>query len=891
MAVNEAVLTLSNSVGLIVDRTVTPELVVGQACLISKSRVAACASSVFNYVEAPWALIIKFPNPDLWYAVKSITLHPDFNKREARTRYLTQTGLLTDASGSFENDIASISMDPTVPELRPDQIKELNSLLSLGTQATGQDLSGPVEGPDIVSTIQRLVTSGREGLLTFYDERGKPTARLLVRQGVQGFVQRAIYKSLTGELALFEMILRRPRGMYIFQPAAQFTWPNVRDIETPIDKIMAESTKRAGELQQFIGSLGGPDARYIRTVPQFDPNAVHPNARWIVERLWTVLDGYLTLDKLWERIGADTYTALRAIQEMLRLQIVTLERGSPFSCSGSLGVPIAPIPPQEVSPGDQLSGFFMDPLTGKPVLLQGGFQGRSTTNPNTLLHNIQFPPNFQGGMVLKNNQLVGLTSGPFVPAPGQPAPASRLYQMTPIQALSDSTRKLKSTGSFDIAAPEAPPEPVYQDSNLPPIDYQPAPGAKIGRFICPACQGLNLESGFCQKCGADLETGQLPPNAGGKNLRGIAKPGGLSKKHMVMGGAALLVVGALAMMFGGGGSQPAKTPSPGTTTGALSAEVQKAVSVATEYGGLKDTAPAGYVFEDASKLTNGALAFQLTSEQKDQNILFVVLDNMQPYDHLELVAVKVPYTDLPQADEMRKLKDAPLLDRGPSLWKGLTFNWILARYKKKDGNSSQMVLLGAYKSPVAGKAMLVIARPIKQDNLDYKTALWLIETMAQPLIDKSATGEATTATTTGTDETATKTGSGSEPATTTGAEQSGQGEDASKPEDAKSEEAKEATPDELTAYAKKVEDLLKAKYTGPKGKDAAKDSVTIVVGVTEEGSLNKIEIESPSGVESFDKAVEKLVTGEKLPPAPHTKNGSILISVTAIGAKLTVSLK
>jgi hypothetical protein len=878
MAVNEAVLTLSNSVGLIVDRTITPEQVVGQACLISKSRVAACASSVFNYVEAPWALIVKFPNPDLWYAVKSITLHPDFNKREARTRYLTQTGLATDSVASFENDIASVSMDPTVPELRADQITELNSLLSIGPQATGQDLSGPVEGTDIPSLIQRLVSSGREGLLTFFDERGRPIARLLVRQGVQGYVQRAIYKSLTGELALFEMILRRPRGIYIFQPSAQFTWPNVRDIETPIDKIMAESTKRAGELQQFLGSLGGPDARYVRAVPQFDPNAVHPNARWIVERLWTVLDGYLTLDKLWERIGADTYTALRAIQEMLRLQIVLLERGSPFSCSGSLGVPIAPIPPQEVSPGDQLTGFFLDPLTGRPVLLQGGFQGRSTTNPNTLLHNIQFPPSFQGAMVLKNNQLVGLTSGPFVPAAGQPAPASRLYQMTPIQALSESARKLKSTGSFDITAPEAPPEPVNQDSNLPPIDYQPAPGAKIGRFICPACQALNLESGFCQKCGADLETGQMPPNAGGKSLRGMQQAGGLSKKHLVMGGAALLVIGALVMMFGGqpGGSPPAKTSST-AATGTENGDVQKAVLVATQYAGLKDTAPPGYVFQDASKLTNGALAFELTSELKDQKILFVVLDNTQPYDHLELVAVKVPYSDLPQNDSMKVLKNAPLLDKGPSLWKGLTFNWVLARYKKKDDQTSQMVLIGSYLSPVAGKAMLVIARPIKQDNLDYKTALWLIETMAQPLIDKSAGAEpaAGTATTTGADT-----------ATTTGADQAGKPD-----EQPKSSEAKEATAEELAAYAKKIEDLLKAKYVAPKDKDAAKESVTIVVGVTEEGSLNKIEIEKPSAVESFDKSVEKLVTGEKLPPAPHTKTGSVLISVTAAGAKLTVSLK
>src|SRR5258708_21521614 len=105
-----ALQALADSTGLIVDRTINPEKVVGQAWLISKGRVVTLASSLSNYADAPWALMVKFPHPQVNFGVRTITLHPDFNKREARDYYLAQAHgplapLITD------NDIATAALD------------------------------------------------------------------------------------------------------------------------------------------------------------------------------------------------------------------------------------------------------------------------------------------------------------------------------------------------------------------------------------------------------------------------------------------------------------------------------------------------------------------------------------------------------------------------------------------------------------------------------------------------------------------------------------------------------------------------------------------------------------------------------------------------------------
>ncbi len=868
MAVNEATLALADSVGLVVDRTVSPEVVLGQACLIGKNRVLALASAVFNYADAPWALAVRFPHPDLTYAVRSISIHPDFNRREARTRYLSQTGVAGQPAPPLENDIASLSLDPTLAEMRPEGLAELNGMLSLQIPVTGQDRAGSTSGEDIAAIVSNVLAGGREGLLTFFDERNLPLARLAVKQGLGGFLKKIIYRSLAGELALFELVCRRPRGAYLFQPDAGFSWPNIRDIESTADRLLAEAGKRASELPALLGSLGGAEARYIKAADKYNPEAVHPNARWIVERLWVVLDGYISLDKLSERVGADTYTVARAVQEMLRLNLVAAATDSPFRKGGQLGSPFAPSQGTGPAPGDQLTGFYLDPLSARPVTLAGQAQG-AAGQANAIVHTVPFPPQGQGAAILQGAELAGLNTGP---AGAAPAGAARPYLMVSMGAIGGlGSKRLRQTTSAALEVPV----PATAGAGT----GERAGAGRIGRFICPACRALNLESGFCAQCGADLETGQMPaPASGERSLRNLQKPFVLSRRQMMMGGAGLLVLAALAMMMMSG-PKPAPRPAPTATPAALPAppgaagqpggagkaagDVQRASEVAVTYAGFKDKPPDGYVFEDTTGKTSGTPSFALSSEHQNIRVLFVIFDSVQPVAHLELVTKKVPYTDYQKVDDLKPMES------GESHLGSIPFNWIVARYPKIKGNTTEMALVGAFRSPVPGKSIVLVGQPLHEDILDYKTALWLVETMAAPLTAANPLPS----------EQAAGTTAGAQPeagaATATGAA----GESA--PPNT------EATPAEKAAYVKLVESSLKSRYSPPR--EAAKKTVTLLFGVDEAGKLDKLELSETSGVESFDNYIPRLVSSVKFPPAPHVSGGSLMMRLEASGSKLKVT--
>src|SRR5256885_10774998 len=94
---------------------------------------------------------------------------------------------------------------------------------------------------------------------------------------------------------------------------------------------------------------------------------------------------------------------------------------------------------------------------------------------------------------------------------------------------------------------------------------------KLGRFICPHCQAINVEMGYCKKCGTNLETGETPGSEedgeqghDGQSLRDMQTPGLLSKRQIIIGGAGLLLVISAAMMYMGGKPAP-PPPAAGTT--------------------------------------------------------------------------------------------------------------------------------------------------------------------------------------------------------------------------------------------------------------------------------------------------------------------------------------
>ncbi|MBX9772628.1 MAG: hypothetical protein K2X29_14720, partial [Candidatus Obscuribacterales bacterium] len=384
MEIDKSWESIYDSVGFVVDRTLNPEKTLGPACLISSNKMLVNASAVFKYIEAPWALAVNFPHPDLQYAIKSITLHPTFNTTEAHWCYLSQTGSPQDPIYLPENDMAVIEVEPRLRPLDPQLAAELNMKLAIQLPISDLDVSHSFKGEDMPSIIKRTISIGTDGLLTVVDSRNIPIAHLDIHGGK---IRRATYKHLTNEAAVFELIYQKPAGSFLFQTSHNFVWPNVRNLDQSADALIGEAILRAEQVRPIIHALGGPEARYLAGNGAFDPNLVNPNLRWVAERLWPWLDGYLPIEKLTERIGVDTYSIVQALQDMLNNHLIDIYRKSPFVRSGQIGTPLVPTVDMNIEVWDELDAFYLDPLSGRPIVNQGNFFGPSRlVDTNVLLH-------------------------------------------------------------------------------------------------------------------------------------------------------------------------------------------------------------------------------------------------------------------------------------------------------------------------------------------------------------------------------------------------------------------------------------------------------------------------------------------------------------------------
>lgn len=416
---------------------------------------------------------------------------------------------------------------------------------------------------------------------------------------------------------------------------------------------------------------------------------------------------------------------------------------------------------------------------------------------------------------------------------------------------------------------------------------------RIGRYFCPACNTVNVVSGNCFKCGAPLKE-QAPEAAGADGseyeqehephgyhgqhdtrarLRSLQKPGLLTKRQVILLGALALLGLSVFMMLGGGQPPPAPQPAqPPSVPGPKDAKVaaDKAIAIAVRYAGFKDTPPIEWAFEDTSERTGAVPSFGMKGERGNQNVLFIVWDNTGVVDNLGVLLSKLPFADYeppPNLGEARVDSGEAVVGNGP-------FKWFVGRYRSTKDHKLHQVLVGAYRSPIAGKAIVVISPPTAaapppeappaEGNeppvpVDYKTVLWLVDTMAAQYTaaaasDKGAPGDLQKAT-----------------------EEAGE----------KAEEKPLASDSELDAYRKRVEAIIKGKFKPPKEK--VEDRVAVLVGLTEDGRVKKLEITRPSGTDSFDQSVLRAITdSEPYPPAPHTRDALVSFTVTADGAKLTV---
>lgn len=858
----------AHATGFIYDRTISPRKMLGQCFIVSKSRAVTTANNLYNYSEAPWALEVYFPHPDVTIGIKSIAIHNDFDRREARNYYLQQTGSPLDVPPVLLNDLATIVMDSQLAELQADKVAEINRALSIPFSNQGVEASGNVRGTELFSVINSVLESRREGLLTLYDKRNIPMARLQLGQGT---ILKCHYRAMIGEMAFAELVYRKPAEGYSFQPMASFNWGGVRDITVPTDQLIQEAVRRANEVPQIVNYLSstGMEARFQRSVGEMNPENCSENIRWFVELLWQALDGYITVDRLPERLGVDTYTILQALRELVNKGYVSLlNRASPFPCNGQLGTPLVSHTDFDINPGDSVTAFYLDPLSGAATWQQGTFFGVSSVlQPKNLLHTIPILPGASGALILKNYKLVGVHGGAIAPKAGQEN--QRLFQMMWIGALLDmSARKLRT-------AQEGGEEETDGIAGLrSKLESEgTAAAAEKAALQCPNCMSFNSKPGPCITCGTEIEA--PPEEVVPENkvelvvykAKKLKEKYNVTNKQLAIAGAVVALPLVMMMMCSSPSTPPAvKDVATDTAAPTVHQNSDIAMQNAVDYAGFKATPPPGYWYEDTSSLSGQQKSFGLYSERANQKNIFLIYDDLSAGEkNLANFLQKPPYFTVPPGGGEAKPIETI---RQPFGEEGQYFTYYAMRYGYAE--SATVGLVGSVPAVDSKKSILMIGQSLNEKSgYDYKSAVWLVDQMGsertkrgnEAILAKNASAK--------TDATA--------DGTTTDAQEV-------------------ATPEQMTEFLGKTAEKIQGNLTLPnetadelKKKKSKKMKVRVVVTVDSEGKLTKIEISEPSELESVNLAVVKAINNSApIENLPKTKDGKLSLKVSLDMDKISV---
>jgi outer membrane biosynthesis protein TonB len=837
--------SLADSTGLIYDRAVYPEKVIGQAWLISRGRVVTLASAVSNYTDAPWALIIKFPHPNLTYAVRTVTPHPDFNRREARDYYLAQArGPVGPAS--FENDIATLALDQDLTNPDPERMAELNRALSVPFEISPQDMSGSMRGPEAMQILQSALSTGRSGLLTLVDQRNIPFARISIR-GMR--IIRAQFENLYNEIAMCELVQRKPPGNFALQSNDNYRWPaDIPEIMTPPDQIMGEAMRREQELPRVVEMLGGAEVRFMKATKLADFNSIQPADRWVAERLWEVLDGYLPLHKVAEHAGTDTYSTVKMLWDFATMGLITVNQNPAFHNNGQLGALLVPAQEIEISTWDPLTAMYLDPVSGAPNTVSGNFFGSAhVLNNKSLLHTTPVPPGVPAAALFKEGKLVGIHCGP-ANLRGNNMPPMALQKMIWIGALGD-------LGSKRLRNAEAAAEAAELAADGMSIDD---PQATSQRLSTLRNRGVTAETAkvVTAGMGGGASSAQYPEEETGP----LAK---YSKKQIAMGGGIafaaglLMMVGSMTMPHGNAPAPQAATQPPQEAPKPVAPVVKEdpeigdlpSKELAEKIAGFGGNPPFSFKYMDTMKKTEPRESFGLVSELKNTDIIFINWPNIAPMTQqgLNTIARKLPVYNADRMDnrpEFQSQIDAPV-------------QWVGGNYALPipgGGYSKQNYIIGGIPNKVdSTKCVVWIAKGLQEG-----TAVPDLQYPGRVIEQMLTQGKA----------------AASKPAGGAGADPAAAGGEFAKPE-------------ELAEYRKKLAATIKANYKMPKAEESEDTTVGMSFALNENGTATNITLK-PNGNDDFNRAIQKAVdASQPFPSPPRTKN-KLHLRVSIEGNNVTI---
>jgi hypothetical protein len=868
----------ANATAVVVDRTFTPPRVLGQAFVISKSRAVTCASAIFNYVEAPWALAINFLHPDLVYGAKTITLHPEFDKSLARNSYLAQTGWPGQALPAQLNDLAIIILDPEMSELQVEKVAQLHKALTLPFSTVGVEASGFLRPDEFLPLVNKLVEAKNYGLLTLFDGLNLPIARI---QFDNGEIVKVHFGDIVNELAFSELLFRNPVKSFALQSQTNVNWGDFPSITVPTESLITEVLRRTNELPAILSALGGTDARYQRVVQEFDFDRCNPEMRPLIEALWPALDGYITLDKLSQIIGVDTYLVTIGLKELINFGVVSLlNRTSPFACGGQLGTPLTSHMDFDINPGDTLLAFYLNPSSGAPTWRQGSFAGvASVLQPKNLLHTIVMPNSLKGALILKDYKLVGVHGG-LAPTKGAQGSNVGHSQMMWIGALLDMTsKKLRASENVDETVSEMTSgslrnRTVENEASAAPV--------KVEKLICPSCFATNAKPGPCFNCGTEVEAAIAKPeptDALGKSLakfHQLKEKYGLSRVHLAAATVVLFLLPLICfVLFQKPPQLSTETSIPKTSEPPKKLEPPSspaAAQIASSYAGFPDVPPPSYWYEDTQARTSPAKSFALKSITNNQNLVFLIVDDLSAVQNLSSYIARPPFTGLTGAISVAKI------DSGTEVFSRGSLNWFVGRYRgqgleilpldKASVNPSQpatvdpldlvkTLLVCSFAGKAPNTSILLVGSALDQTSpYDYKSTLWLVDQMCKQPGKEVSTKE-----------------------------QADDNQD--KPDQDKSAPDVYASDEEINTFCQSVQKKIQAKYSLPSDvkdqiakKKLKRPKVALMLDIGDDGQLKKIEITEQGETEKVTNILVKDVNA-CLPfeNVPKTKEGFVSVLV------------
>lgn len=456
---NSNLASLAGAIGLLIDRSGEDEEILGSVWLIDSNKVATCAHLITLYGDKLKALKVYFPAVNQSHGISQALFHPKFNRKYSAK--LASDGLWDSlANMHLQNyNAAVLTLTTGLTELSAQEKQVINQSLTIPAPQIEQGLGGNLADIDFYLVVQTITNARKEGVIIISDTRNRPVARLFCQNGR---IAHAIYKNLSNELAVYQIVQSRLKGNFFFQVKSDPDWPVERAIARPPEMLLLEAHRRMDEMERFIGALGGPDAIFVRAVPWMNDGILPAEVAETARNLWPHLDGTLPTAALWQVVNVDDYAVYNALIELFKTRQIeniddTTEFSAPKDIAGMKVEPLNLVPQISLTPGDGIENLSVDSRRGHPRIKKGFLLGSLVSeDPYHLLHNMNLLPESCGSPMFKKGMLIGMHCGALPPAPeldeNEGAMQQMLWSECIIECLQDGgevelAKRLTSTGT------------------------------------------------------------------------------------------------------------------------------------------------------------------------------------------------------------------------------------------------------------------------------------------------------------------------------------------------------------------------------------------------------------------------------------------------------------